>query len=101
MSKVRSPPFIFLEVNKLRKIDLTKIDKKTIEEIKRIIIEFSAPIIPFVALFQALGFGGITGIDYATLSGLITACAVELGYKVEKIGRFIILRKEKKQEGKG
>jgi len=82
------------------KVDLTKIDKETIEKIKRVIIEFGAPIIPFTMLFQALGLNGITGVDYAALSGLITACAVELGYQVEKVGRFIILRRREKAAGK-
>jgi len=83
----------------LTKIDLTKIDKETINKIKRVIIEFGAPIIPFTLLFQALGFAGITGVDYGTLSGLITACAIELGYEVQRVGRFIILRK-KSEKGK-
>jgi hypothetical protein len=77
-----------------KKLDLTKIDKQTIEKIKRVIIEFGAPIIPFTLLFQALGYTGATGIDYAALSGLITACATELGYNVEKAGRYLILRKK-------
>ena len=79
-----------------KKLDLTRVDKETINKIKRVIIEFGAPIIPFTILFQNLGFAGVTGVDYGTLSGLITACAVELGYNVEKVGRFIILHKTTK-----
>jgi hypothetical protein len=81
-----------------KKLDLTKIDKETIEKIKRVIIEFGAPIIPLTFLFQILGYSGVVGVDYAALSGLITACAVELGYQVERVGRFIVLRKKQKEK---
>jgi hypothetical protein len=84
-----------------KKLDLTKIDKETIDRIKRVIIEFGAPIIPFTLLFQALGYAGVVGVDYGTLSGLVTTCAIELGYTVDKMGRFIILRKKSEKGAKG
>jgi len=75
-----------------RKVELNKID---VGSIKKLIIEIGSPIIPLVLVFENLGFGGATGIEWGILAGAISALAIELGYKVERIGRSIMLVQHK------
>jgi hypothetical protein len=81
-----------------RKVELDKIDT---DAIKKRIIEIGSPIIPLTMIFQALGFGGVTGIEWGILAGAISALATELGYKVEKLGRSIVLIRHKKDLSEG
>jgi hypothetical protein len=77
----------------VKKVDLDKIDT---DAIKKRIIEIGSPIIPLTMIFQALGFVGVTGIEWGILAGAISALATELGYKVERLGRSIVLIRHKK-----
>ena len=79
-------------MSSLKKVELDKIDGYPI---KKLLIEIGSPIIPLALIFEGLGFGGVTGIEWGILAGAITALATELGYKVEKLGRSIILVKRK------
>jgi hypothetical protein len=72
----------------MKKVELDKIDPSSI---KKLLIEIGSPIIPLTLIFKALGFSGITGIEWGILAGAITALATEVGYRVEKIGRSIVL----------
>jgi len=72
------------------KVELDKID---INAIKRLIVEVGSPIIPLTLIFEGLGFQGVTGIGWGILAGAVSALATELGYKVQKMGRSIILVK--------
>ena len=74
----------------LGKVNLEKIDSNSI---KKVLIEMGSPIIPLSLIFQALGFGGVTGLQWGILAGAISVLAIELGYKVEKVGRSIVLRR--------
>jgi hypothetical protein len=74
--------------SELKKVELNKIDTKSI---KKLLIEIGSPIIPLTLIFEALGFNGVTGLDWGILAGAVSAMAIELGYKVERIGRSIIL----------
>jgi hypothetical protein len=76
----------------LRKVELNKID---INSIKRLLIEIGSPIIPLTLVFEALGFNGVTGLDWGILAGAVSALAIELGYKVERVGRSIVLVQRK------
>jgi hypothetical protein len=77
----------------LGKVNLEKIDSHSI---KKVLIEMGSPIIPLSLIFDRLGFGGVTGLEWGILAGAVTVLAIELGYKVEKIGRSIILRRAEK-----
>jgi hypothetical protein len=79
-----------LSVPEVKKVELDKIDTHSI---KKLLIEIGSPIIPLTLIFEGLGFGGVTGIEWGILAGAITALATELGYKVEKVGRSIVLIK--------
>jgi hypothetical protein len=72
----------------LKKVELNKIDANSI---KKLLIEIGSPIIPLTLIFESLGFNGVTGIDWEILAGAVSALAIELGYKVEKVGRSIVL----------
>jgi hypothetical protein len=72
----------------LKKVELSGIDTNSI---KRLLMEIGSPIIPLTLVFRALGFGGVTGIDWGILAGAVSALAIELGYKVERVGRSIVL----------
>jgi len=70
-----------------------KIDKNLNSRIKRILIEFSSPIIPMSVVFEYLGFGGITGIFYGILLGAVSMLAIELGFEVVKLGTIWVIKK--------
>jgi hypothetical protein len=76
----------------LKKVELSRIDTNSI---KRLLIEIGSPIIPLTLVFEALGFNGVTGIDWGILAGAVSALAIELGYKVERVGRSIVLVQRK------
>jgi hypothetical protein len=79
----------------VKKVGLDKIDPGSI---KKLLIELGSPIIPLTLIFESLGFKGITGIDWGILAGAVSALAIELGYKVEKVGRSIILIQEQRSK---
>ena len=79
----------------VKKVELNKIDANSI---KKLLIEIGSPIIPLTLIFEGLGFKGVTGIDWGILAGAISAIAIELGYKVEKVGRSIILIQEQRSK---
>jgi len=73
-------------------VELSRIDTNSI---KRLLVEIGSPIIPLTLVFEALGFNGVTGIDWGILAGAVSALAIELGYKVERVGRSIVLVQRK------
>jgi len=75
-----------------RKVELNRID---VDSIKKLLIEIGSPIIPLTLVFQGLGFAGVTGVEWGMLAGAVSALATELGYKVERIGRSIMLVQHK------
>ena len=79
----------------VKKVELSKIDANLI---KKLLIELGSPIIPLTLIFEGLGFKGVTGIDWGILAGAVSALAIELGYKVEKVGRSIILIQEQRSK---
>jgi len=70
-----------------------KLDRIDIHAIKRLIVEVGSPIIPLTLIFKGLGFQGVTGIEWGILAGAVSALATELGYKVQKMGRSVMLVK--------
>jgi len=76
----------------MKKVELDKIDAGSI---KKLLIDLGSPIIPLTLVFESLGFKGITGIDWGILAGAVSVLAIELGYRVEKIGRSIMFIREK------
>ena len=82
-----------MKMSAVKKVELNKIDANSI---KKLLIEIGSPIIPLTLIFEGLGFKGVTGIDWGILAGAVSALAIELGYKVEKVGRSIILIQEQR-----
>lgn len=82
----------------MKKVELDRIDTHSI---RKFLTEVGSPIIPLTLVFKALGFNGVTGLDWGILAGAISAVAIELGYKVEKVGRSIVLVQRKKNLAKG
>jgi hypothetical protein len=80
-----------MKMSAVKKVELNKID---VNSIKKLLVELGSPIIPLTIIFESLGFKGVTGIDWGILAGAVSALAIELGYKVEKVGRSIILIQE-------
>ena len=72
----------------VKRVELNKIDTNSI---RKLLTEIGSPIIPLTLIFESLGFKGITGIDWGILAGAVSALAIELGYKVEKVGRSVVL----------
>jgi len=81
-----------MEVSAVKKVELDKIDTHSI---KKLLIEIGSPIIPLTLIFKGLGFQGITGVEWGMLAGAVSALAIELGYKVERVGRSIVLIQRK------
>ena len=81
-----------MKVSAVKKVELDKIDTHAI---KKLLIEIGSPIIPLTLIFEGLGFQGATGIEWGILAGAISALAIELGYKVERVGRSIVLIQRK------
>jgi hypothetical protein len=51
------------------------------------------PAIALSAVFEGLGYTGVTGIGWGVLAGFIVSVAMELGYDVREIGgRYILFR---------
>jgi hypothetical protein len=84
----------------MKKVELNRIDTHSI---KKFLTEIRSPIIPLTLVFEDLGFEGVTGLDWGILAGAISALAIELGYKIERVGRSIVLiqRKESLVKAKG
>ena len=59
--------------------------------IRKLLVELGSPIIPLTVLFEALGFRGVTGIEWGILAGAVSAIATEMGYEVQKLGRSVVL----------
>jgi len=76
----------------IKKVKLDKIDTYSI---RNLLMKIGSPIIPLTLIFDGLGFKGVTGIEWGILAGAVCALAIELGYKVEKVGRSIILIQRK------
>jgi hypothetical protein len=82
-----------MKMSAVKKVELDKID---VHSIKKLLIEIGSPIIPLALVFEGLGFSGVTGIEWGILAGAVSALAIELGYKVERVGRSIVLFQRKK-----
>jgi hypothetical protein len=81
-----------IDMSVVKKVELDKIDTHSI---RNLLMKIGSPIIPLTLIFEGLGFKGVTGIGWGILAGAVCALAIELGYKVEKVGRSIILIQRK------
>ena len=77
---------------------MIQVDKELIARIKRILIEFGSPTIAMSALFEALGYQGLTGIWWAVLLGVISTVATELGFEVVKLGTIWVIKKPENKD---
>jgi len=83
-----------------RKLRIVDLDEEHINTIRRVITEIGGPVIPLTLVFEGLGYTGVTGLEWGIITGIISAVAVELGYRIQKISRSIILVKEHQGEKK-
>jgi len=67
------------------------INEQFIKTVKHVIQSFSTQIVPFTLIFEALGYSGLTGNSHTLLSAVIAVCAVEMGFRVEKLGRSLCI----------
>jgi hypothetical protein len=57
------------------------------------------PAIALSAVFEALGYAGLTGIGWGVLAGFIVSVAIELGYEVREIGgRYLLFKTERNRD---
>ena len=84
-----------------KKLSVQNIDEQFIKIVKHVIQSFSTPVISFTSIFEALGFRGLTGNSHTLLSAVIAVCGVEMGFKVEKLGRSLVLVLKKRNRGGG
>jgi len=75
----------------MKRLSVFDINEQFIETVRRVIQSFSTPIIPFTSIFEMLGYTGITGHNHTRLVVVIAVCGVEMGFKVEKLGRSLVL----------
>lgn len=76
----------------MNRVELDKIDAPSI---RKKLVEIGSPIIPLTLIFEGLGFSGVTGVEWGILAGAVSALAIDLGYRVERVGRSIVLIKQK------
>jgi hypothetical protein len=57
---------------------------------------FGIHLIPLTAVFEALGYSGVTGLEWGALVGIIVTLAEEAGYEIIKLGKLRYLRKKVK-----
>ena len=70
---------------------VTAIKSKVVSILKR----SPEPAIALSAVFEPLGYTGVTGIGWGILAGFIVSVAIELGYDVREIGgRYIFFKKK-------
>jgi len=81
----------------VNKVDFDKIDA---DAIKKLILKIGSPIIPLTLIFEGLGFSGVTGLEWGILAGAVSALATELGYKVQRLGRSVVLVQHKQIQPK-
>ncbi len=66
------------------------------EKVKTVLKRSPEPALALSAVFQVVGFEGLSGIGWGVLAGIVISVAVELGYEVRQIGGRYFLFKEKK-----
>jgi hypothetical protein len=69
------------------------IDEEFIKTVKQTIKSFGVQVIPFTSILKALGYTRLTGNSHTLLTTVIAVCGVEMGFKVVKIGRSLVLLK--------
>ena len=67
------------------------IDEEFVKTVKQTIKSINASVIPFTSIFKALGYTKLTGNSHTFLTAVIAVCGVEMGFKVEKLGRSLVL----------
>jgi len=73
---------------------LLTLKKKLVSTLKR----SPEPVIALSAIFETLGYTGLTGIGWGILGGFVVSVAMELGYEVRQIGgRYILFKPSKRR----
>jgi hypothetical protein len=78
-------------VDKLSSSTKVRLENIDTRRIRKLLVELGSPVIPLTLLFEALGFRGVTGIEWGILAGAISALATEMGYEVQRLGRSVVL----------
>jgi hypothetical protein len=74
-----------------RRLSVLDVDEQFVKMVKHVIQGFNAPTVPFTSIFEKLGYNKLTGNSHTLLSAVIAVCAVEMGFKVGKFGRSLVL----------
>jgi hypothetical protein len=67
------------------------IDEEFIKTVKQTIKSFGVQVIPFTSILKVLGYTRLTGNSHTLLTAVIAVCGVEMGFKIEKFGRSLVL----------
>ncbi len=68
------------------------------EKLVSILKRSPEPVIALSAIFEMLGYSGLTGIGWGILGGFVVSVAMELGYEVRQIGgRYILFKSNKRR----
>ncbi len=76
-----------------KKISITDIPKLK-EKIKTLLTRFGASMIPLTAVFEILGYSGMTGLGWGILSAIIVCIADDLGLQLVDVGGRYFLHKK-------
>lgn len=85
------------ETNAIKLQTVITLKEKLVSVLKR----SPEPVIALSAIFEALGYTGLTGIGWGILGGFIVSVAMELGYEIRQIGGRYILFKPSKRDDQG
>ena len=87
------------ETKKTFSVDkIAEVWKKIPLAIQRALETFGGSSIPLTAVFEELGYSGLTGLGWGILTGVVTSVALGLGYEVRRRRRVIYLQKAIKQK---
>lgn len=73
---------------------LQAINLEFLTKLRKLLLETGAAMIPLTAIFESLGFPGLTGLSWGIISGAVAAVAIQLGWELQQIaGRWFLIKK--------
>jgi hypothetical protein len=81
----------------MKNLELDRIDTYST---RKSLTGIGSPIMPLTLAFRVLGSNGVTKLDWGIVAEALSAVSIELGYKVERVGRSIVLAQRKRNSVK-